>query len=112
MKRKLTAFCLFAMLLFQTMMPLEVLGADKNEGTPSSEEEPVVLRICNWEEYIDEGDWDEEEAIDLSEDNVIIGQNSMIEDFEQWYYEEYGVRVEVEYSTFGTNEDLFNQLNL
>ncbi|MBQ4523948.1 MAG: extracellular solute-binding protein [Lachnospiraceae bacterium] len=112
MKRKLTSLFLFTMLFLHTMMPSEVSWAEKNEETPSSEEEPVVLRICNWEEYIDEGDWDEEEAIDLSEDNVIIGQNSMMEDFEQWYYEEYGVRVEVEYSTFGTNEDLFNQLNL
>ena len=25
----------------------------------------VTLRVCNWEEYIDLGDWDEEETIDL-----------------------------------------------
>lgn len=112
MRRKITAFFLLAMLWSQMMTPMEVFGSEKNEQKPSSQEEPVILRICNWEEYIDEGDWDEEEAIDLSEENVIIGQNSMVEDFEQWYYEEYGVRVEVEYSTFGTNEDLFNQLNL
>lgn len=74
--------------------------------------EPVVLRVCNWEEYIDEGDWGEEEAIDLDDDSVIIGENSMIEDFEKWYYETYGIEVNVEYSTFGTNEELYNQLNL
>ena len=112
MKQKLTAFFLVIMLWFQTMTSLEVSGAEKKEENLPSEEETIILRICNWEEYIDEGDWDEEEAIDLSEDSVIIGQNSLIEDFEQWYYEVYGVRVEVEYSTFGTNEDLFNQLNL
>ena len=27
----------------------------------------VILRIANWEEYIDEGGWDEEEAIDLDD---------------------------------------------
>ena len=44
----------------------------------------VTLRIANWEEYIDEGDWDEEEAIDLDdrEGTVILGENSMVEDFE------------------------------
>lgn len=71
----------------------------------------VTLRICNWEEYIDLGDWDEEETIDL-ESGDIIGENSMVEDFEQWYLETYGIRVNVEYSTFGTNEDLYNMLTL
>lgn len=77
----------------------------------SASEDEVVLRICNWEEYIDLGDWDEEETIDL-ESGDIIGENSLIEDFEEWYYETYGKRVRVEYSTFGTNEDLYNMLNL
>ena len=71
----------------------------------------VTLRVCNWEEYIDEGDWDEDEVIDL-ESGDIIGINSMIDDFEEWYYETYGIRVTVEYSTFGTNEDLYNMLTL
>ncbi len=71
----------------------------------------IVLRICNWEEYIDTGDWDEEEAIDL-DSMTVFGENSMIDDFEEWYYETYGRRVRVEYSTFGTNEDLYNMLTL
>ena len=72
----------------------------------------VTLRIANWEEYIDEGDWDEEEAIELDdrEGTTILGENSMVEDFEKWYLETYGVEVEVEYSTFDTNEDLYNSL--
>ncbi len=72
----------------------------------------VVLRVSNWEEYIDEGGWDEEELIELDNGVSIIGKNPMIEDFEDWYYETYGKRVRVEYSTFGTNEDLYNQLTL
>ena len=71
----------------------------------------VTLRVCNWEEYIDLGDWDEEETIDL-ESGDIIGINSMVDDFEEWYLETYGVDVNVEYSTFGTNEDLYNMLTL
>ena len=74
-----------------------------------SEEKAVTLRVCNWEAYIDLGDCDE--TIDL-ESGDIIGENSMVADFEEWYYETYGKRVKVEYSTFGTNEDLYNMLTL
>ncbi|MCR5272259.1 MAG: extracellular solute-binding protein [Lachnospiraceae bacterium] len=77
----------------------------------ASSDEKVVLRICNWEEYIDEGDWDEEEVIDL-ESGDILGENSLLDDFEEWYKENYGVEVEVQYSTFGTNEDLYNMLTI
>lgn len=76
-----------------------------------SGEQTVTLRVCNWEEYIDLGDWDEEETIDLDSGDI-IGENSMVEDFEEWYYDTYGIRVKVEYSTFGTNEDLYNMLTL
>ena len=76
-----------------------------------SADEPVVLRVANWEEYIDLGDWDEEETIELPSGDI-IGENSMIEDFETWYEETYGKKVRVEYSTFGTNEDLYNMLTL
>ncbi len=75
------------------------------------DEPEVTLRVCNWEEYIDLGGWDEDETIDLDSGDI-IGENSMIEDFEEWYYETYGIRVKVEYSTFGTNEDLYNMLTL
>lgn len=74
-------------------------------------EDEVVLRVCNWEEYIDLGDWSEEETIDLPEGDI-IGINPMYEDFEEWYYETYGQRVRVEYSCFGTNEELYNMLTL
>ena len=56
----------------------------------------VTLRIANWEEYIDEGDWDEEEIIELDdrEGTSILGENSMVEDFEQWYFDTYHLRNE------------------
>jgi len=77
----------------------------------AASEKEVVLRVCNWEEYIDLGEWDEEEVIDL-ESGDIFGENAMYEDFEEWYEETYGIPVRVEYSTFGTNEDLYNMLTL
>ena len=78
----------------------------------NAKEEVITLRVCNWEEYIDLGDWDEEELIELDNGAEIIGVNPLYEDFENWYYETYGRRVRVEYSCFGTNEDLYNQLTL
>lgn len=117
----LTVFAAAAAILVTTMaagMPGGALAAETESQTSaqtsSGSGEKVTLRIANWEEYIDEGGWDEEEVIELedSENTVIFGENSMIEDFEAWYLENYGVEVEVEYSTFGTNEDLYNQMTL
>ena len=83
----------------------------------TSEDETVVLRVSNWEEYIDLGDWGEDEAIDIAnpytDEDYIMGVNSVVDDFTQWFNsQDYGFKVRVEYSTFGTNEDLYNQLNL
>ncbi|MGN1060568.1 MAG: extracellular solute-binding protein, partial [Candidatus Coproplasma sp.] len=84
----------------------------------AQQEETLTLRVSNWEEYIDEGGWDEEELIDI--DNPydpdlggIMGVNSIVDDFTEWFNSaDYGFNIKVEYSTFGTNEDLYNRLNL
>lgn len=81
-------------------------------GCGQSEESAVILRVANSEEYIDEGGWDEEERIELEDGTSIIGTNSIIDDFEQWYKETYGMEVRVEYSAYGTNEELYNQMSL
>ena len=77
-----------------------------------AKEETITLRVCNWEEYIDLGGWDEEERIELDNGVEIMGEKALYNEFEEWYYETYGKRVRVEYSCFGTNEDLYNQLTL
>lgn len=78
--------------------------------TACSGEDSVVLRVYNWEEYIDEG------GEGSYEYDYEINENGeaphIIDDFEAWYEETYGVSVNVEYSTFGTNEDMYNQLKL
>ena len=74
-----------------------------------SKNDEIVLRIANWEEYLDEGDWDDDEEIELENGKKIIGRNSMIKDFENWYEKTYHKKVKVEYSTFGTNEDMYNR---
>lgn len=98
--------------LLSLAMLLSLSSCGKEEKSEKGSDGEIVLRVCNWEEYIDEGDWDEEELIDLDNGEEIIGENSMVDDFQDWYYETYGKKVRVEYSTFGTNEDLYNQLTL
>ena len=78
-----------------------------------SGEDKIILRVANCEEYIDLGEWDEEEdLIELPDGTEILGENALYEDFAKWYEEEYGTEVEVQYSTYGTNEDLYNQLTI
>lgn len=115
--RKLAAAVMAVSLLAGQMLPVmaaEDIGdaaSVKSDGASATEKE-VTLRVCSWEEYIDEGGWDEDEALELDNGTTIFGENSMVEDFENWYYENYGVKVNVQYSCFGTNEDLYNMLTL
>ena len=106
MLKRVTAVAAATMMTFLAMVPgTKITHAQGNDDV-------IKLRVCNWEEYIDLGDWDEEERMELENGAEIFGENSMVDDFTEWYYETYGKRVEVEYSCFGTNEDLYNQLTL
>ena len=67
------------------------------------QEEVTVLKVYNWEEYIDEGgegsyvyDLLEEEGMEPEKEDA----PPIIEDFEKWYEEVYGEKVKVSYSTF------------
>ncbi len=86
-------------------------GSGSSGTNAQGQDDVITLRVCNWEEYIDTGSWSKDETIDLDSGDI-FGQNSLIDDFETWYYETYGKKVRVEYSTFGTNEDLYNMLTL
>lgn len=103
--KRLIAITLATIIALTGSIGTQVQAKDTGKG------DIITLRICNWEEYIDEGGWGEDELIDLESEDI-FGENSLIEDFEDWYYENYGVKVQVEYSTFGTNEELYSQLNL
>lgn len=86
-------------------------GCGKNDKT-------LILRVCNWEEYIDLGDWDDDERIDIDNkyaalgETGIFGKSSMVDDFTEWFNRSHDFEIKVEYSTFGTNEDLYNRLSL
>ncbi len=97
-------FC-FLIICFVFAIGLVGCGKKADDGV-------TVLRIANWEEYLDEGGWDEEERIDLADGTEILGEKNMADEFEVWYEKTYGEKVRIEYSTFGTNEDLYNQMTL
>lgn len=88
-------------------------GNTASDGNAAGNGDDVVtLRVCNWEEYIDLGGWDEDEAMELENGQTIYGDRPIYQEFEDWYYENYGVKVKVEYSCFGTNEELYSMLTL
>ena len=80
MKRILSLLILFVLLL-----PL-VLCTSSCEKAGS---ETITLYVYNWGEYLSDGS---EGTLDVNEM------------FEEWYYETYGVKVEVNYSTYSSNE--------
>lgn len=64
------------------------------------ESNSLTLRIYNWQDYIDEG---------LDDDGNVIGK-SVMEEWQEWYYQTYNQKVEVVYDTFETNEVMMNTL--
>ncbi len=68
------------------------------QGVKQVDEDAIILRIYNWEEYISEDQ--EDKSIDV------------ISLFEEYCEQELNKKVVVEYSTFGTNENMYNELNL
>lgn len=117
MRKKFSApACFIALTLFTAcFFPERILlrtTAQNPVKTAAAGGDPVVLRVCNWEEYMDLGEWDDDEAIELDNGSVILGKEPLYKEFEDWYRETYGRTVRVEYSCFGTNEDLYNQLNM
>ena len=102
--KRINAILLIVVILGTSMFSLS--------GCGSEDSDVIVLRVSNWEEYIDMGDWDEEDTIELEDGTVIFSESGIVEDFENWFYETYGKKVKVEYSTFGTNEELYNQITL
>lgn len=70
-----------------------------------SSEKGLVLRVYNWEDYISEPTENEDGT---TEDDYV----DLVGEFEKYYYEQTGKRVTVEYSTFGTNENMYNELQI
>ena len=73
------------LLIFSTVVMIAVAPGDT-----------LTLNVYNWGEYISDG----------SEDSF-----DTIKEFEKWYEATYGTKVTVNYSTFSSNEDMYNKLS-
>ena len=99
--KKVTSVLLSLALLAPALVSFGGCSADKD----------LTLRVYNWEEYIDEGG-EGSYDYDYAEEGEEVDDRPILDKFEEWYEAEYGKSIRVEYSTFGTNEDLYNQLKL
>ena len=96
MKRKITlalAFCMLCTALCTTACDNENSGAKKGDN---------VLRIASWDEYIDEG----------GEDSYAEDADALYEEFAEWYFDEYGKKVRVEYVALQDNETMYTKIKL
>ena len=79
------SICLLILCL--SLSSLAACSAESNKVTK--------LYVYNWGEYISDG---------------LDGTLDSNKAFEEWYYEEYGERIEVVYSTFSSNEDMYAKI--
>ena len=84
--RKIIPVCL-AIAMLMLLVPLLFSCGGK---------ETVTLYVYNWGEYISDGT---EGSLDVNAA------------FSEWYEREYGVRVEVNYSTYSSNEDMYAKIS-
>ena len=80
---------IFSMILFLTaaVVCLFLISCDSGET--------VTLNVYNWGEYISDG----------SEDSLNVNK-----EFEKYYYDTYGVKLKVNYTTYASNEDMYAKL--
>ncbi len=89
LKRILSAL-LLAVLTISLSTSLLSCSDEKKDGKVKT------LYVYNWGEYISDGS---EGSLDVNEE------------FEKWYFETYGEKVEVTYSTYSSNEDMYAKLS-
>ena len=82
-----------SLLLALLLLALPVLGLVSCDTAGG---DTVTLYVYNWGEYMSDGS---EGTLDVNEM------------FEEWYYETYGVKVEVNYSTYSSNESMYAKLS-
>ena len=85
---KIFATSLCVIMLLSLTLPLSSCEEDK--------ENVKTLYVYNWGEYMSDGS------------KGTLDSNA---EFEEWYYQTYGERVRVTYSTFSSNEDMYAKLS-
>ncbi len=80
-------------LVLSSLFLLNSCGGD--EDSELTDKKTVTLNVYNWGEYISDG---------------FQGSYDSNAEFEKYYYEKFGVKVKVNYTTYATNEDMFTKL--
>ncbi|MBE6548487.1 MAG: spermidine/putrescine ABC transporter substrate-binding protein [Ruminococcaceae bacterium] len=93
MKKIISTF-LFVTLICMLCVPLTSCESKKESKTENSE--VTTLYVYNWGEYISDGS---EGTLDV---------NTM---FEEWYFETYGQKIKVNYSTYSSNESMYAKIS-
>ena len=88
MKKRILSLALAALLL---LIPVLCMASCNKESGNT-----VTLYVYNWGEYMSDGS---EGTLDVNEE------------FEKWYFETYGVKVQVNYSTYSSNESMYAKLS-
>ena len=89
--RRILAMALAMLLLSVACLPTLVSCAEAGATGGAT-----TLYVYNWGEYMEDGTGDNEDVNDM---------------FEQWYFDTYGERVKVNYSTFSSNESMFAKID-
>ena len=88
-------------LLFLLLTLTALLGSlvscsgSNNNDEAQDNSKAIVLNVYNWGEYISDG---------------FQGSLDSNAAFEEYYYEKFGVKVKVNYTTYATNEDMYSKL--
>ena len=88
MKKRLSSLILALLLVVLPVLGMTACGGENGSV--------VTLYVYNWGEYMSDGS---EGTLDVNEM------------FEEWYYETYGVHVQVNYSTYSSNESMYAKLS-
>ncbi len=73
-----------------------VLCSCSNDDTQNPDnDKTITLNVYNWGEYISDG---------------FQGSLDSNEEFEKYYFEKFGIKVKVNYTTYATNEDMYSKL--
>lgn len=90
--KKLISLLICGILIFACIASLSSCSKKEEDDKKS---DVTTLYVYNWGEYMSDG----------SDDSLDVNKA-----FEDWYYETYGEHVEVNYSTYSSNEDLYAKI--
>ncbi len=79
-----------------------IIASTLSFSSCSGDADENVLRIASWDEYIDEG----------GAESYLEGSRAIYEEFEDWYFEQTGKKITVEYVTLQDNETMYNKIKM